>query len=282
MKKIKSLEIGRLHNEESFGFNQQVVAEASKLPKEQSETPDDPEEDRPVVQSDEPEEGSSPALTAAVNAHAAAVAEFDGALKDSGKIAGAAIAEAADLERDAAWRGTHNFVKAMMVHPDTAIQAVAEEVKALFDKYGDPTNLSQTEESGVLHNLLQDLTGVDSDKQATLGLAPWLTWMSTSEEAFLAAVQSRTEEEAARVVGLVKEKRILTESAYRKLVETVNAHVVLFGDAPYATFIDHVNVLIDRQKSILKTRKTNAAKKKEEEEAATAASAADDSEKKDG
>jgi len=37
----------------------------------------------------------------------------------------------------------------------------------------------------------------------------------------------------------------------------------LNGDAEYATFIDHVNALIDRQKSILKARTTRA--KKEDE-----------------
>ena len=34
------------------------------------------------------------------------------------------------------------------------------------------------------------------------------------------------------------------------------------GDAEYATFIDHVNAVIDRQKGILKARSTKA--KKEE------------------
>ncbi len=255
MKKIKSLEIGRLHNEESFAFNQQVVAETAHLPGEGT-TPSEPEEDEPVVQASEPEEGSTPALTAAVDGHAAAVTEFDGALKDSGKIAGAAKAEAADSERDAAWRGARNYVKAVLVHPETAIQQAAEEVLALFDKYGDPTSLSQTEESGVLHNLMQDLNQVDSDKMTTLGFAPWLTLMTTKEEAFLVAVDLRTEEEAGRVVGIVKEKRLLAENAYRKLVETVNAHVILYGEAPYATFIDRMNVLIDRQKTVIKTRKT--------------------------
>ena len=37
--------------------------------------------------------------------------------------------------------------------------------------------------------------------------------------------------------------------------------VLINGDAAYATFIDHVNALIDRQKTVIKTRKTVNAKK---------------------
>ena len=64
----------------------------------------------------------------------------------------------------------------------------------------------------------------------------------------------------------MKETRTAAEAAYRSLVDTVNALAMINGDANYATFIDHVNAVIDRQKAILRTRATNNAKKKEEED----------------
>ena len=148
---------------------------------------------------------------------------------------------ATDAGRDDSWRGTNAYVKAMCNHPTADVASAAAEVKSLFDKYGDPTSLAQTEESGVLHNLLQDL------------------------EAFDAAAAERTEADAARQVGIVKETRTAAEAAYRSLVDTVNALAMINGDTAYATFIDHVNAMIERQKAISKARSTRA--KKEDEPA---------------
>ena len=174
-----------------------------------------------------------------------------------------ASATDADVERDQSWRAANAYVKAMCSHPTPDIAAQASEAKSLFDKYGDPTSLAQTEESGVLHNLLQDLEAFDSAKRTSLALDVWITDLQEKEDAFLAAAAQRTEADAARQVGIVKETRTASDAAYRSLVDTVNALAMINGDAEYATFIDHVNAVIDRQKSILKARTTRA--KKEDE-----------------
>ena len=59
----------------------------------------------------------------------------------------------------------------------------------------------------------------------------------------------RTEADAARQVGIVKETRTAAEAAYRSLVDTVNALAMINGDAEYATFIDHVNAMIETAES---------------------------------
>ncbi|MBB4620450.1 hypothetical protein [Parabacteroides faecis] len=41
-------------------------------------------------------------------------------------------------------------------------------MKALINKYGNPTELSQTEESGVLHNLLQDLKALPQENRTKI------------------------------------------------------------------------------------------------------------------
>lgn len=85
-----------------------------------------------------------------------------------------------------------NRMKAMTVHPTEAIRQAAVEARSLFDKYGDPIALAQKQESGVLHNLLQDLKAIDNSKQTLL---------------------------TARQTDIVKERRIATDNAYRSLVE---------------------------------------------------------------
>lgn len=254
MKKIKTISLTSLRVEEDFGFLKLVLAETENLPGQGEEEPGLPD-----VQSTTP-----PALTTAVNSFEIAFNAFDTALKASSTNPATAIATNADMERDQSWRAANAYVKAMCSHPTADIAAEAANIKAIFDKYGDPTSLAQTEESGVLHNLLQDLTMFDSAKRTALNLDVWITDLQTKEDAFLTAAAQRTEADAARQVGIVKETRTAADAAYRSLVDTVNALAMIEGDTEYATFIDHVNAVIDRQKAILKARQTNNAKKKEE------------------
>ena len=256
MKKIKTISLTSLRVEEDFGFLKLVLAETENLPGQGEEEPGLPD-----VQSTTP-----PALTTAVNSFEIAFNAFDTALKASATNPATATATDADTARDQSWRAANAYVKAMCSHPTADIANAASEAKSLFDKYGDPTSLAQTEESGVLHNLLQDLEAFDSAKRTSLNLDVWITDLQTKEDAFLTAAAQRTEADAARQVGIVKETRTAADAAYRSLVDTVNALAMINGDTAYATFIDHVNAVIDRQKGILKARKTNNAKKKEEED----------------
>ena len=243
MKKILTLNIKQLRTEESFGYLKQVSVEAKNLPSEEPPA----------------------ALTAATTTFDSGFNAFDEALKASATNPATVTATATDDARDASWRGANNYLTAMCVHPTAEVATAAAEAKSLFDKYGDPTKLAQTEESGILHNLLQDLEAFDSAKRTSLNLDVWITDLKTKEEAFLAAAAQRTEADASRQVGIVKETRTAAEAAYRSLVDTVNALAMINGDAAYATFIDHVNAMIERQKAISKARSTRA--KKEDEPA---------------
>ena len=262
MKKISTINLTRLHTEEDFGFQKLVIAEISKLPTSDSGEPDDGGSPGTVSLLSE---GSSPALDNAVGDFQEKFEAFDGALKDSASVPSATVASQADDARDSSWRGAKNYLDAMGAHPDADLAATAKELEKLFDKYGDPTQLSQVEESGIIHNLLQDIEADPAEKRTAAGFDPWSADMAAKEEAFLEAVKARNEEEGARVTGIVKATRLESDAAYRQLVDTVNALVTLNGDAPYLSFITSVNALIDRQKAILKARQTKADKKKEED-----------------
>ena len=254
MKKIKNYGLTALHVEECFGYLKQIKTETANLPIG-GET-DSPSEISLLS-------ATNPVLETKVNEFTTAVDAFDDALKASATNPATATATATDDARDASWRGGNNYLAAMCAHPTPEVAAYAAEAKSLFDKYGDPTKLAQTEESGVLHNLLQDLEALDSSKRTALNLDVWITDLKTKENAFLAAAAQRTEADAARQVGIVKETRAAAEAAYRSLVDTVNALAMINGATNYATFIDHVNAMIERQKAISKARTTRA--KKEDE-----------------
>lgn len=55
------------------------------------------------------------------------------------------------------------------------------------------------------------------------------------------------------------------DATYRLPTGTINALTMVEGEKDYATFIDNVNAIIERQKVILKARKTFNSKKEEED-----------------
>lgn len=261
MSKIKEFGLSRLWVEEDFGFLQLVYKE---LPKMGYETEDEEENPgQPEVQS--VAAGTFKAgVDAKVAAFVAAFEKFDEALKDSEKLASSALVTKADDARDYAWRGVSNYLKAMTMHPDADVAAAAVEGEELVDKYGDPTNLSYTAESGTLHNFLQDLEAIPSEKRTLLGIDPWTARLRKENDAFLLAIQQKAEEKDAREVGVVKEARQEADEAYRAMVDTINVVANLEEGTTYDAFIGAVNQHIETQKTTLKSRATRNKNKKDE------------------
>lgn len=261
MKKIKRFAISHLRVEEDFGFQQLVYKELPKMGYETGDEEDEP--DLPSVQS--VAAGTFKAgVDAKVAAFVAAFEKFDEALKDSEKLASSALVTKADDARDYAWRGVSNYLKAMTMHPDADVAAAAVEGEELVDKYGDPTNLSYTAESGTLHNFLQDLEAIPSEKRTLLGIDPWTARLRKENDAFLLAIQQKAEEKDAREVGVVKEARQEADEAYRAMVDTINVVANLEEGTTYDAFIGAVNQHIETQKTTLKSRATRNKNKKDE------------------
>lgn len=261
MRKIKTLGLARLRMDECFGFLKLIEAETANLPLQGKEETDSPSE---ISLAD-----TMNVLDAKVNMFINALNDFDAALKAPDSNPATPMTEATDNARDAAWRRTYNFVTAMGGHPDEDIAKASAGVKALFDKYGEIPRLTQTGKSGFMHNLLQDLDAVEAEKRTAMNLDIWIANLRAKEEAYLAAATERTEANANRQIGITKTTREAAQNAYRSLVDAVNALTIINGDADYATFIDNVNAMIERQTTISKARFTRAKKEEEEEEIPT-------------
>ena len=252
----------RLRNEEAFGFFKLVISLLPHLLKEAE--PENPEVDRV--------EGGLSALTgsgevnnammeAPINAFEAAYQAFDVALESS--AADSAEAKAYEELRDRLWRSNNAYLKAMTAHPNPELAAIAERVKAEFDKYGDVTYLPVVQESGALHNLIQDIQAIPAQDRSKIHYEEWLNALDTAENSYLVAVAARTDVRSEKEVGAVKRTRIEAEAAYTHLVEVVNLLAKVEGDTAYLPFINRMNVLIAEQKATLKARQTRAAKAKE-------------------
>ena len=252
----------RLRNEEAFGFFKLVISLLPHLLKEaEPENPDVVSVEGGVSALSGSGEPINAMLEAPINAFETAVRAFDETLENS--TADSAEAKAYEELRDRLWRSNNAYIKAMTAHPNPELAAIAERVKAEFDKYGDVTYLPVVQESGALHNLIQDIQAIPAQDRSKIHYEEWFNALDTAENNYLAAVASRTDVRSEKEVGAVKRTRIEAEAAYTHLVEVVNLLAKVEGDTAYLPFINRMNVLIAEQRSTLKARQTRAAKAKE-------------------
>ena len=252
----------RLRNEEAFGFFKLVISLLPHLLKEaEPVNPDVVSVEGGVSALSGSGEPINAMLEAPINAFEAAYQAFDVALESS--TADSAEAKAYEELRDRLWRSNNAYIKAMTAHPNPELAAIAERVKAEFDKYGDVTNLPVVQESGALHNLIQDIQAIPAQDRSKIHYEEWFNALDTAENNYLVAVASRTDVRSEKEVGAVKRTRIEAEAAYTHLVEVVNLLAKVEGDTAYLPFINRMNVLIAEQRSTLKARQTRASKAKE-------------------
>lgn len=239
MKQIQKINLSALHNEEAFGFFSLVKEEMKSLPAD-------------------PTEGVAPLKDVKVN-FTMKLTTYDEVLESSGKLKSTGAVEKADAMADEAWGATNMYVKALARHPDDMIRNAALPYAEVFEKYGNPTQMALNKELGILQNLCMDLEALEDHTMLNFG--PWKEYIVETTGLLMAAMQAQADEKSQVQVGSVKQSRLEVESAYRDLVDKVNVVAAYEGDAAYATFIDHLNAMIDRQKVILKTRATNSKKK---------------------
>ena len=262
MEQISILSLSRLRNEEAFGYFKLVMSLLPYLQKEaEPENPDVVSVEGGVSALSGSGEVINAMLEAPINAFEAAYQAFDVALESS--TADSAEAKAYEELRDRLWRSNNAYIKAMTAHPNPELAAIAERVKAEFDKYGDVTYLPVVQESGALHNLIQDIQAIPAQDRSKIHYEEWFNALDTAENNYLAAVAARTDVRSEKEVGAVKRTRIEAEAAYTHLVEVVNLLAKVEGDTAYLPFINRMNVLIAEQKATLKARQTRAAKAKE-------------------
>lgn len=254
MKKIVAFDLKSIHLHENFEFLRKVCEKGDAcLPT----TGDLSAADLP--------ESTTTLLTTSLDKLQAKTNAFDAVLKIADSIPASTLAAQADAKRDKAYRDGRKFVMAMADHPNPDLASTAKTVLFLYDKYGDPTNKSQDEESSSLYNLMQDLDALEEGVLESIHFTEWYAYLKDCQDEFLAADKQRTEEKMAKETGAIKTAQTEANQAYRELVDVVNALVLVNGETPYAEFIDFVNVQIADKKAIVKSRSTKSANKKAEE-----------------
>ncbi len=240
MKQINDLGTTRLRNEELFGHVKKTLSSGrAMLPSEEAK-----------VILDEFEES---------------INKFDEQLELSRKNSFTTKQLDADQEFDRTFVHAFEYARIMPYFPVLAAAEAAEKILAIFERYGNFTQLGYTEEYAKAHNLVQDVEALGEAVLTAANFTPWLDELKLKHAQFTVLRESKQAEDTNTITGATKEARKEVEEAYRIFVKKINAMCLIMGEEKYGPYIDQVNTYVAEMQTILKARTTRNANKKEEE-----------------
>lgn len=195
------------------------------------------------------------ALSTVWTAYIAAYEAFDEAFAQTRKWAQTADIEALDKERDQALSAFNAALKSMLSSPVAAKQQAAKRLMFVREKYTLNPSDEYMKETTAIQQMIQEM---EDDVQASqaltaTGLIDWFQDLKQKNQAFLQKMNERTAEQAGQQKGIVREKRLQAEAAYRDLVKLINAAAIM--EMPegldWNSPIDRLNAEIDHYKKIL-------------------------------
>lgn len=160
-----------------------------------------------------------------------------------------------DKLRDNAQSAFLNALKAMLASPNAAKAQAAKLLTFIRDKYSLDNSDEYMKQTTMVAQFIQEVES-NADAMAALtttGLDDWFTDLKQKNADFLAKMNERTEAQAGLEKGIVREKRLLCEAAYRNVVKLVNAMAICEVPAgfDFTTAFNLLNAEIEHYRQIL-------------------------------
>ena len=160
-----------------------------------------------------------------------------------------------DKLRDNAQSAFLNALKAMLASPNAAKAQAAKLLTFIRDKYSFDNSDEYMKQTTMTAQFIQEVES-NADAMAALtttGLDDWFTDLKQKNEDFLAKMNERTEAQAGLEKGIVREKRLLCEAAYRNVVKLANAMSICEVPAgfDFTTAFNLLNAEIEHFRQIL-------------------------------
>ena len=197
---------------------------------------------------------------------------FDEAYAQTRKWAQTEEIEGLDTSRDQALSAFNNALKAMTASPNAQKQAGAKLLMNIREKYTLNASDEYMKETTAIAQMIQEMEeNVQADQALTAtGLIDWFQDLKQKNQAFLAKMNERTAEQAGQQKGIVREKRLLAEAAYKNVVRLINAAAIM--EMPegldWNSPIDRLNAEVEHYRQIL-ARKGSSSSSDEDEKPET-------------
>ncbi|MDR1221328.1 MAG: DUF6261 family protein [Tannerella sp.] len=157
-----------------------------------------------------------------------------------------------DRQRDGAYRGICSLVRAQLKHVDSTVRAAAHRVDLLLKNYSDLSHADYSAGTAAIDNLLERLHGdeylVDVE---TLGLHTWLGELEALNLRFKILAKDTARETAARPKGSAWRSRGASDDALYRIIDRIEAKVILDGTEPFAAFAREYSVLVKKYNTLV-------------------------------
>lgn len=190
----------------------------------------------------------------------ASLSAFKDILASSVETFNEAILEA-DKKADGAWSAINTLLNLNVNHYDAAVCEAARTVLDVFDNIPNPTRLPYAEEYARLESLLTQLSAIPAETLKTAMVDGWLDELCRRVDAFNELRKTKTQARSEVETGASKKARQALTDAYRDLIDTLNAMQIISKSDTFDLIAQHLNELIDANRTLQKMRKTGKASK---------------------
>ncbi len=160
----------------------------------------------------------------------------------------------ADNERDSTFRGFYDQVKSGTNHFNPDIKAASERIMFVLKDTGNLNELPFNEQTATTSALIDKLRTENADDLSTTNTSVWVDEIEAKNNAFENLAKTRYTKEAGKTSLRMKEVRLDVDTIYRKMVQLVNALILVNGEADYTHFVNELNERIDKYNLILAQR----------------------------
>lgn len=156
--------------------------------------------------------------------------------------------KAADKLRGKYYRTLQRAVAFFKDHPNEELVKHAKHLEQLIKDYAIDPKMQLDRETGLLLNLIDDLQNKFTAEVTALNLGEVVDALKQANDKLRTHSENRANERAAKITGQLRAAQEEANKAYRKLVDKVNAFVVVEGEADYADFVDKMNEQVSHYK----------------------------------
>lgn len=164
----------------------------------------------------------------------------------------------ADTLRDESYRKLRDIVKVWAGSGTEPQAAAATALQRVIKTYKINTSAQMDEESGLMANLITDLSTTDMQANIkAIGAEKLLDGMKQGNGQVITLLKQRDEADSTKVVGALRKARLESDKAYTDATEAIEAFNFVQGG--YDSLIDRWNATVNRYQEML-NRKTGSTK----------------------
>lgn len=197
-------------------------------------------------------------LTDVANRFKTAFDTLDAAVKQEQKSGFTEQKNTVDSLRDNTLTGIIGTVRYAQYFPDEEVAEAARLLLIVLEKYGkDIQKLPRKEETGIIHNIVQDLrNATNAPLIAKVSSLPWVDKLDEHNKKYEELHISQTEEQSAIVTGLAQAERDNTQKVFEELCRAIDSFAYVYGSAPYTPLAEKINTEVARVQACQVTRHT--------------------------